>query len=77
VETNREKVAAPATSPRVLGPFLFKNMSGHGARRPKRIGRAVTVFVYVDTNKQAGDAEHVKVFATTDAAGTWFEENDP
>jgi hypothetical protein len=37
---------------------------------------AMTVFVYVNTSKQVGDAEHVKVFATTDAAETWFEEND-
>jgi hypothetical protein len=37
----------------------------------------MTVFVYVSTSKQVGDAEHVKVFATTDAAETWFEENDP
>ncbi|WP_197423218.1 hypothetical protein [Bradyrhizobium valentinum] len=37
----------------------------------------MTVFVYVNTSKQVGDAEHVKVFATTDAAETWFEENDP
>ena len=36
----------------------------------------MTVFVYVNTSKQVGDAEHVKVFATTDAA-EWFEENDP
>jgi hypothetical protein len=36
----------------------------------------MTVFVYVNTSKQVGDAEHVKVFATTDAAETWFEEND-
>jgi hypothetical protein len=25
----------------------------------------MTVFVYVNTSKQVGDAEHVKVFATT------------
>ena len=28
-------------------------------------------------SKQVGDAEHIKVFATTDAAEKWFEENDP
>jgi hypothetical protein len=38
---------------------------------------AMTVFVYVNTSKQVGDAEHIKVFATTDAAEKWFEENDP
>jgi hypothetical protein len=37
----------------------------------------MTVFVYVNTSKQVGHAEHVKVFATTDAAEKWFEENDP
>jgi hypothetical protein len=37
----------------------------------------MTVFVYVNTAKQVGDKDHVKVFATVDAAETWFEENDP
>jgi hypothetical protein len=37
----------------------------------------MTVFVYINTSKQVGDAEHVKVFATTDAAEKWFKENDP
>jgi hypothetical protein len=37
----------------------------------------MTVFVYVNTSKQVGDPEYVKVFATTDAAEKWFEENDP
>ncbi len=37
----------------------------------------MTVWVYVNTSKQVGDAEHVKVFATTDAAETWLEESDP
>jgi len=32
----------------------------------------MTVLVYVNTSKQVG----IKVFATTDAAETWFEEND-
>ena len=37
----------------------------------------MTVFVYINTSKQVGDVDHIKVFATTDAAETWFEENDP
>jgi hypothetical protein len=37
----------------------------------------MTVFVYVNTSKQVGDAEHIEVFATTDAAEKRFEENDP
>jgi hypothetical protein len=36
-----------------------------------------TVFVYVNTSKQVGDPDHIKVFANQDAAETWFEENDP
>jgi hypothetical protein len=35
----------------------------------------MTVFIYVNTSKQVGDPEHIKVFAN--AAETWFEVNDP
>jgi hypothetical protein len=34
------------------------------------------VWIYVDTSKQVGDQNHVKVFANANAADTWFEEND-
>ncbi|MBR0823092.1 hypothetical protein [Bradyrhizobium liaoningense] len=37
----------------------------------------MTVFVYVNTAKQVGDADHIKVFSTVEAAEIWFEENDP
>ena len=37
----------------------------------------MTVFISVNTSKQVGDADHIKVFANADAAETWFEENDP
>jgi hypothetical protein len=37
----------------------------------------MTVLIYVDTSKQVGDADHLKVFANIDAAETWFGENDP
>jgi len=37
----------------------------------------MTVFVYVNTRKQVGDPEHIKVFANADAADTWFSETDP
>jgi hypothetical protein len=30
----------------------------------------MTVFVYVNTSKQVGDVEHLKVFANVDAAET-------
>ena len=36
----------------------------------------MTVFIYVNTSKQVGDPEHIKVFANADAAETWLEEND-
>jgi hypothetical protein len=39
--------------------------------------RPMTVLIYVDTSKQVGDPDHLKVFANQDAAETWFEENDP
>ena len=38
---------------------------------------STNAFVYVNKGKQVGDAEHIKVFASQDAAETWFEENDP
>lgn len=37
----------------------------------------MTVFIYVDTSKEVGDKDHLKVFATRGAAETWLEENDP
>jgi hypothetical protein len=38
----------------------------------------MTVFVCVNTSKQIGDKDHVKVFANVDPAEKWwFEENDP
>jgi hypothetical protein len=39
--------------------------------------RPMTVFVYVNTAKQVGDKEHLKIFASEKAAETWLQENDP
>lgn len=36
-----------------------------------------TVWIYVDTSKQVGDPDQIKVFETIEAAEAWFEENDP
>jgi hypothetical protein len=36
-----------------------------------------TVWIYVDTNKEVGDVDHLKVFATAELAYGWFKENDP
>jgi hypothetical protein len=30
------------------------------------------VLIYVDTSKQVGDPDHLKVFANAEAAATWF-----
>jgi hypothetical protein len=35
------------------------------------------VFVYVNTAVQVGDVEHIKIFASADAAKAWLDENDP
>ena len=37
----------------------------------------MTVWIYVDTSKQVGDKDHLKVFASEDAANAWFAEHDP
>jgi hypothetical protein len=36
-----------------------------------------TVWIYVDTSKQVGDLDHLKVFVDEAAADTWLIENDP
>jgi hypothetical protein len=36
-----------------------------------------TVWIYVDTSKEVGDVDHLKVFATPELADEWFQENDP
>jgi hypothetical protein len=40
-------------------------------------GALMTVWVYVDTSKEVGDADHLKVFANEDVADAWFRDNDP
>jgi hypothetical protein len=37
----------------------------------------MTVWIYVDTSKQVGDADHLKVFPDQATAETWLAENDP
>jgi hypothetical protein len=36
-----------------------------------------TILIYVNTSKEVGDVDHLKVFANEDAAEQWFKENDP
>jgi hypothetical protein len=40
-------------------------------------GPKMTVLIYVNTSKQVGDPEHLKVFANPVVAETWLQENDP
>ena len=37
----------------------------------------MTVLIYVDTSKQVGDKDHLKVVANEDAMEKWFAEHDP
>ena len=37
----------------------------------------MTVWVCVDTSKEAGNRDHLKVFASEESAETWLQENDP
>jgi hypothetical protein len=37
----------------------------------------MTVLIYVDTSKEVGDVDHLKVFASEDAANAWLAEHDP
>jgi hypothetical protein len=34
----------------------------------------MTVLIYVDTSKQVGDRDQLKVFADADAAEAWFAD---
>jgi hypothetical protein len=62
--------------PALSGPGLDTNLIEHRARTSER--RAMnTVWIYVDTNKEVGHVDHLKVFASREAAETWLAENDP
>jgi hypothetical protein len=37
----------------------------------------MTAWIYVDTSKQVGDKDHLKIFGSEDAANAWFAEHDP
>ena len=37
----------------------------------------MTVWIYIDTAKEVGDVDHLRVFANEDAAIRWFAEHDP
>jgi hypothetical protein len=37
----------------------------------------MTVWIYVDTSRDVGDVDHLKVFANEAAAEAWFKEHEP
>jgi hypothetical protein len=37
----------------------------------------MTVWIYVDVSKEVGDVDHLKVFASKEAAEAWLTVNDP
>jgi len=50
---------------------------GASLRLEKAEERPMTVWVYVDASKQVSDVDHLKVFASEEAAERWLQENDP
>ncbi len=36
-----------------------------------------TVWIYINSAKEVGDEDHLKVFANEDAASAWLAEHDP
>ena len=40
-------------------------------------GASVIVWIYVDTSKQVGDRDHLKVFDSQAAAQAWFDRARP
>ena len=35
------------------------------------------VWIYIDTSKQVADHDHLRVFASLEAAESWLMDNDP
>jgi hypothetical protein len=38
---------------------------------------SMTVWIYINTAKEVGDEDHLKAFASEEAAERWFAEHDP
>jgi len=58
-------------------PARNEMLGVQGHRLPTRERLTMTVLIYVDTNKQVGDRDHLNVFASEIAAETWLQEHDP
>jgi bifunctional non-homologous end joining protein LigD len=53
-----------------------KNRQHHAFEPGKEILR-LTVWIYINTAKEVGDVDHLKVFTSEDAAERWCAEHDP
>ena len=51
--------------------------TAHEACESLQDRQMTTVWVYVDTSQQVGAPDHLKVFASRDAADAWFAKDDP
>jgi hypothetical protein len=57
--------------------FNSNRKDPHWGQAQAQEGRMKTVLIYVDTSKDVGDVDHLKIFANEEAAEKWFAENDP
>jgi hypothetical protein len=58
---------------RVFDPLRARTIIG----APQAQEGPMTVFVYINPEKEVGDIDYIRVFANREAAERWFEENDP
>jgi hypothetical protein len=72
IEAQRLAISSP--SGRRMGQGDEPAASRNGTRSGVLL---MTVLIYVDTSKQVGDKDHLKVFANGDAMEKWFAEHDP
>jgi hypothetical protein len=79
VQYMREDADDDGNSKRPAGVNRVRSIAEGQALGPAQgqEGPAMTVLIYVNTSKQVGDPDHLKVFANADATETWLEENDP
>ena len=79
VQHMREDTDDDGNSKRAAGVNRVQSIAEGQALGPAQAqeGPKMTVLIYVNTSKHVGDADHLKVFANTDAAERWLDENDP
>jgi hypothetical protein len=73
--TQVDDIASTPPPPRSIH-YLSRGSGAYLIRRTRGTNMT-TVWIYVDTSKEVGDVDHLKVFATQELADEWFKENDP